>query len=285
MTLSAWTTAAGHRLRRTRSTTRDLRLHRGIALAGVLTVGAAGAALPRRRHDPSVRADRPGTSALRDHRHGGPTTWTSPAGTSRRRRAPATRVRRRRPRVWTDEGDLSSRVGRLRGDGLPLSERALSMDYSKVADETGRRRGINLTCSRARVEGQPRVRAALRQVVDQQDDRRPARADPGHRRVRHARRDHRGLRDAGRTSGSGRRLPLGSGAVGDDVIHSITANCTTYTFGLAPDATAPVGTPTPTPTAPVKSSDDRAAALEGKGTVPAASSPAAPSPDRTGPRR
>ena len=71
-----------------------------------------------------------------------------------------------------------------------------------------------------------------------------------------------------RTSGFGLvGYSLGSGAVGDDVIHSITANCTTYTFGLAPDATAPVGTPTPTPTAPVKSSDDLAAALEGKVTV------------------
>ena len=70
---------------------------------------------------------------------------------------------------------------------------------------------------------------------------------------------------------------LGSGAIGDDVIHSITAGCVTHAFSLAPTVTStPTPTPAPTTTAtpsptptpvPTKSTADLVPGAEGKATI------------------
>lgn len=68
---------------------------------------------------------------------------------------------------------------------------------------------------------------------------------------------------------------LGSGAIGDAVIHSATAGCVTHSFGLAPPPSpspSPTGPPTPvalqtSTTTPPKSSADLVPEAQGKATI------------------
>lgn len=251
----------------------------GIALAGFLTAGAVLAAAPAWAADATpVRStlDAPGTAACATTATAA-STGVDAAGWSfaESKSGGHHEYVDGGLHVWTDAGDLSlAKSAGYVGTNFPLSAAgAVSMDFSKVDDDTVAAAGINLTLFEGTTWKGNLVFEPLfdKWWISKPIAGLPAGPNPGYQKAY-------GTLDeiiaAYGTAGTDLNVravgySLGSGAVGDEVIHSITAGCTTFTFDLAPVAATPTPTVTPSvaATVPPKSSDDLTAPLEGKITV------------------